>query len=207
MPKVIKKQPLSSEQEKRRENRIFCVLMTLNILMPLLQIFSFSIFECAVNFNEEGASIPAVVFNNFTFLAIGVLQIISGSMLVRSVFAINSACKELADRPLPTKNLVTHAGSFILYLVAYVGQMVGFILYSIHTDPTNQSFITNLEYWLSDFKLAAAFVSEVLLLVIYKKLASKDQLELQNETFSDVTVEDFDEDAELQLRWWNMLVA
>ena len=100
----------------------------------------------------------------------------------------------MTDESLPLKSLLTHAGAFSLYLLAYVAQLVSVILSTIW--PLKDS-VTKAEYAMADFKLAVGFISEVLLFVIFTQLAGKEQSRKEETQIENVVVEDFDEEAEL----------
>lgn len=95
---------------------------------------------------------------------------VSATYLIKSVFTIRREYKELTDQQLPIRNLLVHTAAFTLYLVGFVFQDIALILVGIFDG---RQWFWTFEYYAADFKLTVGFISELLLILIFKDLASK----------------------------------
>jgi hypothetical protein len=121
IPKIIEQQP----PEKKR-TCTYWTLLTLNIAAPVIQVASIIYANTLVYVKNGSLTKLADVVNIIAFDLVGLLQIISGVMLINGVIRIRRFFSGKPDAALNTKYLTLHAGAFGLYLVAV------FVLYFVN---------------------------------------------------------------------------
>jgi hypothetical protein len=141
-------------------------------------------------------------FSNCCVQTVGVLQIVSGLILVWSTISIHRFFKARNQTDyINTPMLLRHAAAYALYLLSsmfYFGSLFVYIL-----SPFSAKASTVFLYSVVIF-MFAQMISELLLMTIFWDLGKA--LELEESFVSEIEAVDFDEDAELQARMWNHLV-
>lgn len=203
MPRIVQGSDVD-HAARRRERIVFWVMMAANILFPVVEVVGFQgwNFQFFVELKQEPDAywldISAVGQN-----AMWICQIISGFTLVQAIYRIRRFMSEQDDNSVDTKMMTLHASAFGLYLISVVGLII---------VNTLQLFDLDLKLTLFGVVIIAAtvflclsFIAQVLLCAIFWDLGRKKekQEESEEEEFAEVTLEDWDEDAELQMRIWN----
>lgn len=121
------------EAESEEDKRKYKVILALNYITPILSgVFDILYYLKAINDVENSSA--AISNNRFTYVeqglrislcavvsSVGVLQCISGVILIRSVFSIRNFFKTHdADEVIDTRQLVLHSSAFGIYLIAQV---------------------------------------------------------------------------------------
>ena len=152
-------------------------------------------------------------------LGVCITWIVSGCLLIWSIYAIRRFLKQRGDLDHPNLNLrqlVLHSAAFGLFLVSVVTFELYNLAYSsvlhvrIHNHEKTKPVYFKIEIVLNIFLIAFSFLSQVFLCAIFLHLSRKPQAvqsdELTDETSTTIAtleVQSFDEDAELQARIWN----
>ena len=167
IPKVLKKEELKDDSKSQRT--IFVVLLTLNIVVPLVNIVAAAVFGLEL-LGEKTSAFP-LIFANVVSLSIGVLQIISGIYLVKSVSAIRKAYKDISEQSLDTCSIAVHAAAFGLYLLAFVVLVMAGVFRTLYYENTAAIKTYLLSY---DFYMVANYISQACLCVIFKDLGKAE---------------------------------
>jgi hypothetical protein len=156
----------------------------------------------------KGHEVPfcSILFDIFLDLT-GLLQWISGVILIRSVFKIRSFFKDHHEIvSLNVKRMTLHASAFIIYIVASISYF--------STETLNQvmdnSFSLKLAEQAIVFNSAASFTAQILLILIFLELGKAEVISDSVSSASHSTslnapivVESFDLEAEMHARIWN----
>jgi len=180
----------------RCEHAMYYILLFLNGFFPILETFTLAQTNKDYYFFSSDPSGLLEIAANTTAAMIGLLQILSGIILLYSLFSIRRFFKDRdAIDSIDVRALLRHAAAFGLYLLATVVDSSALTLVvSIPSDTTLQIYIIAEVFW-----ALMLFVSQVLLGIIFWNLSTEDEL-------SSVIIEEFDEDAELQADMWNLLI-
>lgn len=196
VPKILDKEEVT--RDPRKEAIFFWVVLAGNILFPIVEAFSIISFNTAVLIQKEPyGPIGLTVAIDISSDGVGMMQIISGVMLVRSVQTIRTYFKERNDEDyINTSMLMRHAFAFGLFLIGTILKYAAFTVYSIYP---NSGFAWNAYSVALIFCQLTSFVSQYLLCVIFWGLGEKNEDDLTDDDSHTVSleVEDFDEDAEL----------
>jgi hypothetical protein len=144
------------------------------------------------------------------FDLIGLCQIVSGVILLKSVVKIRRFFREHnGDDSLDTAAMCRHASCFTLYLLSATAY---YLMYSISTID---SAYLDAYFWTSIVYLFVTCISNLLLAYIYYDI-NKDQLQARaevkaeeealqalKESRDEVKVVEFDNEAELNANIWN----
>jgi hypothetical protein len=144
IPRILEEKPISESYNKRQK----CCkwfLMSLNIIFPcLLPIVSIR-YSNAIYLNSNGCNETLTVCctpsqieeysYDFVFVSIGVLQLISGTYLVRGVLKIRRFFVDRGEKSsINTRIMLTHSFAYGLYMTANV---IYYLIFSYHvyTEP------------------------------------------------------------------------
>jgi hypothetical protein len=107
----------------------------------------------------------------FSWDSVGVCQVISGTILVVSVYRIKRFFdKRNAQDYINTGMLARHAVAFGLYLTTTLAFFISYQVYTLH--PTNAA-IYNVNQWTCIFFNVGSFTSQLLLCNIFWELGGK----------------------------------
>jgi len=153
-----------------------------------------------------------------TLLGVFVTWMVSGSFLIWSIYAIRRFLKQRAHMSHPNlnlKQLLLHSAAFGLFLVSVVVFEFFNLAYStiehyhsMNNKPTKAAFF-NIWMGLEINLIYCSFFSQILLCSIFWYLSIRPDnndgtiTDTTQSTIVTITVQDFDEDAELQARIWN----
>ena len=110
------------------------VLFWLNVLLPLLSGVTVYFVNEDKFVTDKTKEVPTqiIVLNAITIELIGLVQVVTGIILVWGVYKIHAFFKTRNDEDcLDTANLVYHAGSFVLYLLATILYYVAYTIYTM----------------------------------------------------------------------------
>ena len=108
------------------------VLFWLNILLPLLAGVTVYFFDEAKFVEDKKVPMQIIVLDAVTIELMGLVQVVTGIILVWGVYKIHAFFKTRNDEDcLDTANLVYHAGSFVLYLLATILYYVAYTIYTM----------------------------------------------------------------------------
>lgn len=150
------------------------VLFWLNILIPLCWGVTLYFFINA-DLNGKEAQKPVIILNGVATELMGLVQIVTGIILVRSVFKIRSFFKARNDEDcIDTTSLVQHAVSFVLYTATLILYYTAWMLHTI----LQENAIMFKTFLVSVFvKRIGSLISLLLLCVIFWRLGCKDDEE------------------------------
>lgn len=153
-----------------------------------------------------------------TLLGVFVTWTVSGSFLIWAIYAIRRFLKQRAQINHPNlniKQLLLHSVAFGLFLVSVVVFEFFNLAYStidhyqdMKNKPTKASFF-NIWVGLEINLIYCSLLSQILLCSIFWHLSNKPDnndeplTDTTQSSIVTVTVQDFDDDAELQARIWN----
>lgn len=147
------------------------IILALNWLCPTASGVAAYLLRTAIFIDKEKPSVLLSLFNSIVYDASGVLQIISGVILVRAIFSIKNFVKDRkAERFINTRMLVMHSYSFILYLVTTCIFYASFTLYAFDPSNSNIFLIFNIcaIVW-----MCGSYVSEIILVIIFYDQGTK----------------------------------
>ena len=118
------------------------------------------------------------ILYEFTFISIGILQVISGLILVKGVYKVRLFFLEKeAETGIDTVSLMVHSLSFLLYLLAGV---VYYVMFTIHVfqPDTEIAWVRYFEAGIAMFSLN--FIAQVLLITVFwEQAAPMDESEFE----------------------------
>lgn len=130
---IIEGRKLSSRARATQE-KVFYVLLALNILFPVVT----GIVLVPFNIDVESGSLPSTVLIyliTFAPVLTGVMQIVSGVFLMIGVFNIRKYFKQRdQDGQLDIKTLVLHSSAFGLYLLSAVVGYTSYTVYALNSE-------------------------------------------------------------------------
>jgi hypothetical protein len=182
------------------EKATFWTLLIMAIIFPASWGVAEFLFRRAnIYFDRKQTKFVTMLFN-FSAYMTGFIQIITGIVLVSSVFRIKRIFRERnAENYINSGMLLRHASAFGLYLVAAV------VYFSFWTAVSMAPFdekLYNIFLCVSASFFVAQFISEILLCTIFWSLGTAVPEPVIKEEESPEVV-NFDEDAELQAGMWN----
>lgn len=207
IPAMLSGVPVKEDEAKRRL-LIHKILIYVNTIVPLSYAVVHFFWHTAVGHDGASTAPLALDIGNFVnYNMIGVLQIVSGIYLVESVLRIRRFMVGVeGDENIDTKMMLLHVSAYMLYLLAsisYYGtytfrRLTGF------TEFGKQLFLSAKVFY-----YIANFIALVLLALILIDLGKADENENERGQGGDDNeielseIDDFDEEAELQVRIWN----
>lgn len=203
-PKILLDLPVDEEYE-RKQKKIYWYVMVLNVIFPILSGIYYAIYENELIINMNVAPLGKTIIVNILVDIVGILQINSGVVLIWSVLSVRSFFKENeAAAVINPSQMMIHAGAFGIYLI---GIIVFYGTWVLRTDM-DRNQVPKIAKLGESFFLIANFVSQLILVAIFWNLGRKVNFIPDNEseylnTESALNEQDFDEEAELQMRIWN----
>ena len=205
--KVAKNMPRRlSKAEKKEQPKSYRCLYIIGVLINAIFPIAEGVFYLitALELSENGN--PKILFMELGVLMpilVGLLQIVSGTMLIWAVLSIRSYLKSQGDdgEQINLWTLLVHASSFALFLI---GSTANTVLYSIEVVKYTEK--TYINYLVANtFMQYCSFLSQCLLCVFFWQMSTKepDPEPAEESESGEVQTESWDEDAELQARIWN----
>jgi hypothetical protein len=156
--------------KRRKENVLFWGLLTVNIAVPLIETALFVLFY-REDLIKGGSPTSAVSqFLNVVSISLGILQIISGVLLVAAVFVIRKYINTRDDQEIRPATLLVHTGAFGLYLLSLIVNYAAEVIYNLHPQSEKAAYCY---IWASIFYYAASFASQICLCFIFWDLVKK----------------------------------
>jgi hypothetical protein len=170
--------------KRRKENVLFWGLLTVNIIMTLIETALSVCFYRTIFIKGSTPASELSQFLNLVGLMTGVLQIISGVLLVGSVLAIRKYINTRNDFEIRLWTLLVHTGAFGLYLLSYCVLCGTGVLYNLHPNNTRA---LDRDVWGAIFYNAASFASQFCLCFIFWDLSKKQVLlQLKEDDFKTI---------------------
>ena len=184
-----------------RQDRVSLVVQGLNVAVPLLESASGTAQTLMAFVHHKQIVWLKVSLDICTYL-VGALEVLSGACLIYAVFQINRYVKSSTDSNINKRALLLHASAFGLYLASVIVLDSCYAYYQINQDALSV-YLNSEIFW-----AVASFLSQGFLCAIFWDLGRKRHVEarLQNESYPEIEVLDFDEHAELQARIWNQFM-
>jgi hypothetical protein len=215
-PSILSGQPLD-QVKLERDKRIRNVLITLNVIMPVILVPFVVSWKEAKN-NQAEPSTFVNLGKTICDVGIIILQMLSGFYLVNSLRLVKSYFEESgATKFLNTRVMVLHVGAFGLYLLSLIGVLVVLSLYNFDllklTDPI---LVAGTYFFVYSGMMAQGLLVIVLWQIINLFKATNNQTELQEqainmgkeseEEFPDIQDAPWDDEAQFQSVVWNKFV-
>ena len=106
------------ENEQRREKIITWILLSLNVLFPVIETVFELLFYTTYFIRKQQASNDITQILNSASLMVCVIQIASGVLLVHGVIKIIKSISIIQGSLIKKTTLLVHAGAFGLYLLS-----------------------------------------------------------------------------------------
>jgi len=106
------------ENEQRREKIITWILLSLNVLFPVIETVFELLFYTTYFIRKQQASNDITQILNSASLMVCVIQIASGVLLVHGVIKIRKSISIIQGSLIKKTTLLVHAGAFGLYLLS-----------------------------------------------------------------------------------------
>lgn len=130
----------------------------------------------------------------------GLAQIVSGIILVKSVFAVREFfLKKNDEDSMNTRMMALHASAFGLFLIVDVINFGSFLIFVLFPNtvawPIYQVCATIMIF--------GSFVAQLLLAKIFWNFGEKESTDSETSRLPTVRTAEYDDEAELQARIWN----
>lgn len=177
----------------RLYDRVYWAGIIINAFFPVVEAISSVLLYVRV---DKGLGSPQLLEDALSVAIVGnsLTKIVSGVILISSVYRIKRYLSNGADSKVNIKTLVIQSAAFGLFLISATAYAAIYVVYLLSEKrPLAERNLLIAACVLSVF----SFVSQSLICLIFWQLD-------QDEEFSQtIEVEEFDKDAELQARMWN----
>jgi hypothetical protein len=165
------------EPESTRSRVAYYILLWVNILSIPFRVFGLSLFRIAVQLHGVTPTpLQLDVLIPVSFNLTGVVQIVTGCLLIYCVWTIQRFFKERGDEGyIDTAALCRHATCFGSYLLISVVYYTAFTIFIYNPTDANYKLFTYVEL----FYVTGLLLTELLLAQIFWNLGTKQVQEAQ----------------------------
>lgn len=143
----------------------------MNIIIPTLYILFIPV-NISVYLKEQT---PKPIYTdslNAVVVGLGLLQVVSGYILIKSVYSITQFFKQRSgEHSVNSKWLLLHSSAFGLYLLTQIGQLTTLVIYL--TNPLNPNLF-NIYAAGVFFALCGSFISQISLVFLFWDLGTEE---------------------------------